>query len=345
MRKANSGHVVKTWREDLGRNIFAAFTFCSLQGAAAEPSPLAAEQRVELKKGWNAVHLTVEPSAPDVEKVFEDTPVDRVACLLRPVTSSQFIRDPAEEPWRKDTWRVWYAPDTEEAVLSSLHSIHANQAYLVHSKAATQMVVRGEVEVVETRWVADAFNLTGFAVDPASPPTFAQYFSGSQAHRGLKIYRLQGDRWSKVSNPLSTPMRRGEACWVYTDGASGYQGPVRLRMRHSSGILFGKAGDRVRLEIANHGLDPAEVVLSGLGAVPLSVRYTVLTDSGVETVHVPVGDRLMLPVLEPGRAVGVDLELRTDGSSPSGTGGGAGVMELRSDTGVLQKVPVVALTR
>ncbi|MFT5105052.1 MAG: hypothetical protein ACI9UA_000670 [Pseudoalteromonas tetraodonis] len=325
--------------------ILIAVIFASIAGFATASSPLERLQTIELKKGWNSVHLTVEPDESAIGKVFENTHVDRVAVLLRPVFSDQFIKDPAEEPWQKDTWRVWYSPDTVESVLSSLHAVHANQAYLVHSREASQLIIHGTAETPEIRWVADAFNLVGFSIDPDALPTFAQYFGGSKAHQGLEIYRLQGDRWSKVTNPLSTTVRRGEAYWVYCKGTSGYQGPVSCRTSKSAGIVFGSSGGNVRLTITNHGLDPAEVQLSGLAAVPLSVKMFVLTDTGLQTVRVPIGDVLKLPVLEPGKAIGLDLELRSDGSAPAGTGGAAGVVELRSDSGVLQTIPVLALTK
>jgi len=94
-----------------------------------------------------------------------------------------------------------------------------------------QWTVHGRPMLQPARWQADSFNLTGFPVDPAAPPSFGAFFAGVAAHAGQPIYSLAADgHWQLVTNPFSTPIHSGEAYWVFSSGPSTFRAPLDVRI-------------------------------------------------------------------------------------------------------------------
>src|SRR5262249_20386346 len=153
-------------------------------------------------------------------------------------TPLEFIRDPGLVRWKEDGWSVWYAPQRPDAFLSNLRAIQGNKAYLIYAERACTWNPGGYVVFQAPHWQSDSFNLVGFPVDSVSPPTFAKFFAGSKAHQELRVYRLVDERWVPVNNPGSTPMRAGEACWVYCEGGSDYQGPLAVNLAYGKGLVM-----------------------------------------------------------------------------------------------------------
>lgn len=306
---------------------------CAVTATAA--NPISMTQELPLVKGWNAVCLEVSPLDAALETVFQGVPVDRVAAFLRPVSPVEFVTDPDEQPWKRDEWRVWYAPGTAEAPLSDLHAIHANQPYLIRAERAAVLKVTGTVEPIQTHWVSDSYNLVSLPVDLVSPPTFAEFFASSPAHSTLRAYRLEGGRWQLIRSPQSALTRRGEAVWVYCQGASAYQGPLTISTPSRTALWMSSAKAEGSLVVNNLGRDPAEVTISGFGAhFPIALRYEVAALDGFAAFDVPAGEQFALPPLESGSGLKLRLRLRTGTVPASGT-----IVEIRSDTGILHRLP------
>lgn len=298
------------------------------------------EQDIELKKGWNSVCLEVTPPEPDIEDIFAELPVDKVAAFLRPVLPVEFITDPDEQSWKRDEWRVWYGPRTPEAPLTNLHSVYANQPLLVHATQDMTFKVKGVAEPIESNWLPDSFNLVNLPADPQSPPTFAQYFANSPAHSPLLAYRLDQGKWRRIQNPNSELVKRGEAVWVHCKGPSKHQGPLTLSLPEGGGLIMTSSSPTKNLVFQNNGADPAEVTITGFGPeLPVTVKYFVIANDGLKTFQLPVGSALGLPVLESRESLTVSLKLRADQASDETR---ATLLEVRSDTGILQRVPVLA---
>ena len=247
--------------------------------AALAGNPLQAEvtrsQSVQLKKGWNAVHLEVSPSDPEPGKVFAGTPIDVVARYFRLVTSVEFIASPDDTAWKREGWGVWYAPDREDAFLTDLYAIQGNQTYLIHSKVDHLWSVSGTVRHTRRVWRHDSYNLVGFSVDPQSPPTFAQLFEGAGAKIRQKIYRLQDGKWVKVLSPASTQVRSGEAFWTFCSGETDFQGPIDLELPGSGELDFGSRSQRltVRWALNNPASEGLLVGIAPGSGAPLPIRH------------------------------------------------------------------------
>ncbi len=116
-------------------------------------------------------------------------------------------------------WVTWYAPTREDSFLSKLDVIYGNSAYLIHAKSACSVSIDGSVICQPVAWRANGYNLVGFSLDALAPPTFAQFFGGSKAHKDSAVYRLTEGVWKKVIDPSNTAMKSGEAFWIYSEGS------------------------------------------------------------------------------------------------------------------------------
>lgn len=298
-------------------------------------------QTLQLQRGWNAVYLEVIPTNPDPASVFAGAPVGIVATFLGTETTVQFIRDPATIGWKKEGWGVWYSPRRPDSFLSTLHSVGGNRAYLIQADRDFTWTVEGYVELSRTVWKADSYNLTGFSVDPQSPPTFEKFFGGSKAHRGSRIFRLVGEHWSLVTNPAGTEMRAGEAFWVECRGASDYQGPLRVKSPDGNRLSF---GDRTQsqLILANESRDPASVQVETIGlesGIPLAYTVSAITDAGPQNVDSALSAVHAFGTMEPGAATSLRLKVRRDQmTSPAGST----LLRISNGAGAVVWVPVSA---
>jgi len=245
-------------------------------------------QAINLRPGWNSVHLDVQPEPRDCGTLLGGLPIESVWAWNRRPNSVQFLTDANELLPGQPDWLV-YLPSVPGAdSLSTLFALHGGRSYLIKSTATTNVVLhlQGHPVVASPTWIQDSLNLVGFLLDPVAPPTFGQFFSTSTAHRGQAIFRLmpQGD-WQAVQKPLTTAMQPGEAFWVYTSGPSTFSGPLGLTLQQSSGIQFGKTVPETVLTIQNNSTTNRTVSIASrpsetprdansspvLGDIPLSI--------------------------------------------------------------------------
>ena len=274
-------------------------------------------QEIALSTGWNAVFLAVEPVDAAPEKVFAGLPVDTVATLFENPVSNQFVTDPGVDLLKSQGWGVWYAPGRPEAFLKSLDGILGNRAYLIHAKSACTWKAAGDAVMASVKWRPDAYNFVGFGVRSQGGPTFAEFFAGSKAHVGQTIYRLAEGRWKKVLQPSAETMRTGEAFWIYSKGASNFQGPLGIETVSSSGLLLGRGADRMIFRnTCPHPLSSTiEQVAGGGSALPLSFLIKTYGNTvkpvDATPVRMPASAwEQALPPLEAGAAVAVPMECR-----------------------------------
>lgn len=304
-------------------------------------------QTIQLKAGWNAVFLEVDPLDSAPAQVFSGLPVDKVATLFDSPSSSQFVTDPGVDLFKGRGWGVWYAPGLPEAFLKSLDAINGNRAYLVHAKSACQWRAKGQVRVSAPGWQPDAYNFIGFPVRSLAGPTFQQFFAGSEAHADQAIYRLVDGRWKKVLQPSSEAMRSGEAFWIFCDGGSDYQGPLSVETESGSGLVLGASGSRLVLRnVSPHPLAPTIAHLSGGGpAVPLSILVRSYGDPAAAVRSVPAempagAWEQSLPPLEIDGSVAVPFECRGGAMSKARQ---TSLLKITTDLGTEIWLPVVGL--
>ena len=234
-----------------------------------------ATQTFVLQPGWNAIYLEVRPEPNDTETVFGGLPLASAWAWNPAYPKPEFIEDPTEELIQSPAWQGYFPRPRPESVLTNLFAVQSNRAYLlkIDGDQPVTWTVRGRPEIRDTRWVPDSFNLVGFPVDPAIPPTFASYLAPSAAHAGQAVFRLVGGAWQQV-NPASTSIRSGESYWVYCKGPSDYSGPIAISLDTGSELTFGSALGRAEIRIRNLASSPASVRLTqilGPSALPMKI--------------------------------------------------------------------------
>ena len=189
-------------------------------------------QTFQLHAGWNSIWVELDPTNRDTGAVFSNLPVVSVWTYLPNAGAVEFIRDQNETAVNQPGWLAWFPTNQPEAFLTSLFAVQPQHAYLVKlatNAAPTTLTITGRPSVTSPNWVADSYNLLGFPVNPAASPSFGDFFSSARAQAGQPIYRLSASgQWLLVSS--SDLMQPGEAYWVYSLGASKFQGPLGLEL-------------------------------------------------------------------------------------------------------------------
>jgi hypothetical protein len=297
-------------------------------------------QTVALRPGWNAIFLNVDPIDRDPAKLFKQLPITRVAAFLPRTTTVEFIQDPGSQAWKQEGWNVWYGPDTPEAGLSDLYSIVGGQGYLILASAATSLTVQGYVIYPQIRWRADSFNFVGFQVDPASPPTFAAWFSGSTSHQSTRrplVYALdESAHWRPVDRLAATQIQPGTAYWVFCQGGSNYQGPLGVKGLQGK-LDFGDAARSLDLRLVNQTSNPLGVRMQLASVNNLAISEDRALLNLGDRVFVPLEGTIELTPLEAAQSRSVRLVLDR---GPMQTKTGTAVLVLRDDIGSLIRIPV-----
>ncbi|MBT3374059.1 MAG: hypothetical protein HN742_32520 [Lentisphaerae bacterium] len=296
-------------------------------------------QTIQLRQGWNSVFLEVSPPEFSPPDLFGALPVDVVAAFYPATTSVQFVSDPAEQPWQKGGWGVWYAPERPEAMFSSLTTILGNRPYLINARKDVTFSVTGSAQLNHVPWKSNSFNYVGFGLDPADPPTFAEFFAGAKAHAGGRCYRLVSNKWRKVTSPSTTLMRSGEAYWIYCTGRSAYQGPVAVSFAGLSSIDFGASLDTIAISLSNVGLAPETVRLDAIPPDALPLVWVEPDWETFQNTYPALQASTDLPTIEPGVTDTYRIHLRRE-KMPDGEQGM--LLKLTTDSGQVHWIPVTA---
>jgi hypothetical protein len=306
-------------------------------------------QSIALHKGWNSIFLEVYPLVADPAAIFANTPVDIAASYYAHNSSTEFMANPGSDMFKKAGWGVWYAGNRPDAFLKTLYAIYGQQCYLVHAQSDYTWTVTGAATPPSIRWQANAYNFVGFSVSTQAAPTFAQFFSGSTAHNHNRLYRLSNDVWRRVVDPSAEVMQSGEAFWIYSDGASKYQGPLQVETKSSQGLLLGSATDVMTLRNpTDHPVTPTiQHVPVGGDSTPLAIVVTALGDKTVpiQSLVVPQPDGAWtqaLPPLEAGAAIQVPFQLRVQDATKFM---GGSLLKISTDLGTEVWLPVIAMRK
>ncbi|MDY7095068.1 MAG: hypothetical protein SX243_19000 [Acidobacteriota bacterium] len=308
--------------------------------------PAAASDQVQqsfvLQPGWNSVYLEVEPEPNDTESVFEGLPVASVWTWNPSFSTVEFIQDPAEGLVNRDGWLGFFPRPRPEAFLTNLFIVQPNRAYLIKLEGDEPVTwtVSGRPSLRSQRWVTDSFNLVGLPVDPAAPPTFGDYFASSEAHSPAQVYRLDGTGvWQLVANPDFEPVQSGEAYWIYTEGASIYQGPLEVDLEQSDGLQYGATLVSQRVRFNNATDTDFTVTLRQLSsATPVEMAVNRFDPDTGEESWPALPSALAVPVPAGGESF-VDLAVRRQDFSTEEV---ASVLEVTDGRGVRRRLAVNA---
>ncbi|MEI7729601.1 MAG: hypothetical protein WCO56_08505 [Verrucomicrobiota bacterium] len=309
-----------------------------LCGTLATQADSIRTQTIALQKGWNAVYLQVQPTNVAPAQVFGALPVSIVAAYFNTGSSVKFLSSPTNTAWKKEGWGVWYAPTRKDAFLSSLFSINGNRAYLIYANQACIWTVTGNVLFEPMTWRSDSYNLTGFTLDATSPPTYQKFFSGSKAHQPLKIFRLLNDRWVQA-DPIFTPMKDGEAFWVYCTGGSQYQGPLGIQVLMNGALDFGLSTSKLDLTLLNDSPTPLGISVINNGNSPLPLAYVlqkVMTGSIVQ-MNIDLPPQFDMPTQDPYSSTALRLTLKRENMTVARQ---VSLLKVVSDYGTVFWLPV-----
>ncbi|MBE7503891.1 MAG: hypothetical protein HS113_27115 [Verrucomicrobiales bacterium] len=223
-------------------------------------------QELELKPGWNAVFLEVDPEPSDCARALAGVPVESVWLFRGRGGAPQFVSDPRHLTPASPDWLVYLPSSAPDGigVASTLFSLPGGRPYLIKlggSRSVTWRVA-GQPRVRPQRWIGQAFNFVGFHLDPATRVSVQDFFLPSAALRGQAAYELvPTGEWRLISNRTDTALTPGKAYWVYAATPTEYSGPLAIAPDQPGVIAFGPLGRSAHLRVANLGNQPRELTL------------------------------------------------------------------------------------
>jgi hypothetical protein len=214
-------------------------------------------QTVELKQGWNAVFLTVQPVPASCDAVFADAPVERVTMWNRVKGGTEYISDVSEELPRPSDWLVWRPASNPESRLNSLSMLMAGSSYLINMSAPATLNIKGRAVLVHPEWLPNEMTLTG--VPTAGGVNFADWFRhsdeiGVDAGDGGAIYEIRTDGSEfQVYRPSVVDIKTGEAYWIKTGQVLNFDGSLGVTLDNGEDwIDFGSDLVTCKLRLKNN---------------------------------------------------------------------------------------------
>ena len=214
-----------------------------------------ATQVIDLRPGWNAVFLEVQPESNQCADVFKEIPVRSVWTWNPRFPSAQYVQDPSDLLPERPEWLTYFPSDGPQGFLTDLYAVHAGRSYLIElsGEQGLPLVVSGRRRNREVKWMKDSFNLMGFHVDPHAPPSVQKFFAPSKAHAGQPVYRLTAaGAWEEITHDSTARLQPGEAYWVYCQGESTYAGPLDVALDWGEGLDYGTTGSERTIILKNN---------------------------------------------------------------------------------------------
>jgi len=327
-------------------------------------SPASAQwltQTLNLRQGWNAVFLEVQPQPAECDSIFANLPVDSVWMWNKHFSSVQYISDPNTLLPGQPNWLTYLKPANPKRPVANLFALQGGRPYLIKTTAAMTLSLRGQPLLRGNDWNADSFNLAGFYVVPSGAPNFQAFFAPSPAHTGQPMYRLSAaGTWQQITSPSATTLAAGESYWIRCAGPSSYSGFMNIIFEQGRGLDYGRRLVEQTLLIRNTSSNTTTFTVRKLaseapptsnypalaGDVPLSYWRMNLATNQVGWVPLPA--QLTSASIAPGGQWSLRLEVRrADMNSFSLPAGYASalyqsLLEVTDGQGSRQIVPVTA---
>jgi hypothetical protein len=230
-----------------------------------------ATQTLNLRAGWNAVFLEVQPDPPECDIVLANQPIESVWAWNSHFSTVQYVTDPNSLLPGEPDWLNYVPPGSPNRVTVNLFILQGGRSYLIKTTASTTLTIRGHPVMRTPDWLADSFNLAGFYVSSNTPPTFLSFFAPSPAHAGQPVFRLNSaGSWVQVASPSTTALTPGESFWIRCAGASTYPGFLNLTFQSGRALDFGRTLVEQTLRIKNSSSNTTTFTIKRLssGAPP-----------------------------------------------------------------------------
>jgi len=318
------------------------------------------EQVLQLKPGWNAVFIEVQPEDNRCEAIFAGLPVKTVWYWNRETPMKQFIRDPNDLLPKPADWLLYYPEGEARDFLTDLFRITAGEPYLIEVGGSEPITLRlqGAVSAAQPRWVADSFNLTGFHVNPAKSTSFKEFVQFDPALAGQDVYKINAEGKSVKVDPNTEAVAAGTAYWMYCKGGSTYAGPFAVEPPVLTGLDFGKDATERPLVIKNNTDAPKTLTLRVLPSLRSGTKSRD-KDTGLEVAgNVALSyhrllswqplDNALTFTVNPNSSEQLELAVRRavmDGAAASGGSQFESVIEVSDEKGGYFRVPVKAVVQ
>ncbi len=248
------------------------------------------DQVINLQPGWNPVYLEVQPEDNVADNVFVTSPPDAIDRVWTWRATDAGIgiacSDPTLpecQPTPTSGWDQWLPPsDPNASIVNDLYTVRSGQVYIFVCNAAATLTIRGKPDTSKTRWVT-GFNIAGFHVDDANPPTFDTYLSPSSAHSDTRIYQMNPDgTLSEVLNTDVDTITPQTGYWVRANTNADYDGPIDINPGAARGLNYGSQIAELLLQFENLA-DASRTVTVDVAAslTPPTVPADLPTDAGV----------------------------------------------------------------
>jgi hypothetical protein len=254
---------------------------CLLTGTSISLNAQWSTQTIQLRPGFNAVFLEVEPEDNRCESVLAGLPVDTVWRWNRRFNAVQFISDPNKLIQEPDAWLVWMSGAVPIAGRSSLFTMSGGRSYLIRTTNSIPInwSIKGKPVRRNVEWLGDALNFVGFPLSATSVATFQTFFGGDPTLSNAPIYRLNSSGIWALATP-GTAMQRGEAFWIRPQGLPTFQGPLETQLTESTGLNFGSLLSELSFSIQNTTTNTRSVLVRQLASeTPPSITSPALAGS------------------------------------------------------------------
>ncbi len=236
-------------------------------------------QSFDLKAGWNAVFLHVDPSHASIAQHLASDPnasIEEIWLWQAPNSLQQFVQTPQQPSAGGSQWRSWKRTD---AANSALQNLVPNAGYLVRVRPdvpAYQWQLKGKASVPRYQWTSSGLNFLGFPTVPAPPPTFEDFLAQSppEFQQTAEIHGYPGGELGpgnpqQVLNLRSTPVRRGEAFWIRAgETYNRYYGPFEIVLGGSGVVALGDRVNVTGIRLKNLTPGPLTVSLNLIESEP-----------------------------------------------------------------------------
>lgn len=250
-------------------------------------------QTMELKAGWNAVFLHIDPSHESIPDLLDkdiNSPITQIWRWNAPATGN-FYSDPYEYTQIATGWKQWLRNDP----FAGLQTMGGGSAYLVETGSDYSWTLKGRPVVPAYSWSTEGLNLIGFPTDETNPSTVEDFFNASADMQAsdFELFKYDGidlgtNNPQKVESYLyrNEPLNRGQAYWISTgEPFNSYFGPIEVDLSGRDGLNYQSTGSSLSFRIRNMSgqpitvkvdLVPSETPPSGQqgidGLTPLLVR-------------------------------------------------------------------------
>jgi hypothetical protein len=227
-------------------------------------------QVVEIKAGWNAVYLHVDPSHQIIGTWIGSDAGNPITQVWRwtPPSTTQFASSPSEPVDHVSGWTSW----VRNRPASALVRMYGNTAFLVESTSDYTWNIKGRPVAPLRSWNIEGLNLVGFSTVPGNPPNFSQFLAEAPELQSAQvdIFEYRGPSL-QVNNPVkiapslfrNTPVKRGKAYWIRSGTVfNKYFGPFEVALAGSGGVTFYDNLSTYSLRLRNLSPNPVTVSMT-----------------------------------------------------------------------------------